>query len=152
MTGATDGDVERALAAMGAAHLKYHSFGVVTPRPSGEQATSPAMFGQQSGQMVGTGGAWAVTSRRAAAVFPLLGDAVPEAFHLDVEPRWPALPASGTVIGSDDLPAALGGVTGLTMPAPNHHRLFRPDRWPRPGRGERAGRWLLFPVHAATLA
>jgi hypothetical protein len=108
MTGAPDGDVDRALASMGATPLKYYSFGVVAVRPPeldrarSEGSRSDGMgfpFGlaTQAGLAPplppsGEGTSERYRSHSVASVFPLLGLALPEAFHIDVEPVWPVGP------------------------------------------------------------
>jgi hypothetical protein len=92
MTGAPDGDVHRALAAMGATPLKYYSFGVVAVRPPEHESGPPlGNFSPSAPAMPSTGEGTQERYRSlsVAAVFPLLGLALPEAFHVDVEPIWP---------------------------------------------------------------
>ena len=103
MTGAADGDVERALAAMGAAPLKYHSFGAATVRPAGTPPGVSVMPPRDpaTAAVLITDTAHPFTPQSTTAVFPLLGRALPEAFQVDVEPRWPsAHPATPRRAGS----------------------------------------------------
>jgi hypothetical protein len=115
MTGAPDSDVERALAAIGATPLKYYSFGVVAVRPPEAEANFP--FGAVQNTTLppsGEGTAQRYRSHAVAAVFPLLGLALPEAFHIDVEPIWPVGPpvSEGAVMldQSADLLAPFAGL------------------------------------------
>ncbi len=94
MTSASDGDVERALAAMGATPLKYYSFGVVAVHPPASEHRIPPI-GAATTNGLPPSGEGTIEQYRAHAVstvFPLLGLALPEAFHIDVEPVWPVGP------------------------------------------------------------
>jgi hypothetical protein len=153
MTGAPDGDVDRALASINATPLKYHSFGVVSVRPPGSDAATteavsahgrlgdaygaPAPGLPPTGE--GTTGRYRVHA--VSTVFPLLGLALPEAFQIDVEPVWPVgPPVSDQGMLLDRPPVMQHGhrntnhETGYQAPAK--------DPWPEPMPSSSMPPWL----------
>jgi len=145
MTGATDGDVDRALAAMGATNLKYHSFGVMTVRPPGSDPLKPGIatpgFLPNPGlPPTGEGTAERYRAHAVSTVFPLLGLALPEAFQIDVEPEWPVGPPvsdPGLFLDpSSGAPLAPGYGAAPPIGAPVGHPGYPPPYAPPPYPGQ----------------